>query len=245
MFLAFCFACSSVYVFNDIIDIEKDINHPTKCKRPIAAKKISIPQGFALMIILFVCSLALAITLSLNCLFVLLAYFLINVAYSTVLKDKAIIDVACIALGFVLRVVAGSLSTEIPISNWLLLTIIGLSFFMGFGKRKSEFCVENNSETRHVLKYYSKAFLDNCMHAMMSVTIVFYSLWTIDPNTIKNIGSNYLIYTTFIVIIGLLRYTQILEISNEGDPSTLIWKDKALHTILIFYSLTVLGLIYL
>ncbi|MCL2678362.1 MAG: UbiA prenyltransferase family protein, partial [Clostridiales bacterium] len=210
-FLAFCALSSGVYIFNDILDRKKDALHPEKKKRVIASGEMKVPAAAALTGILLTAFCALSLCLNLACFLTGIIYLLINIAYSLYLKKIPIFDVLCIALGFMLRVIMGGYAIESPISHLLLLTIISLSFFLGFGKRRNEqLALGPECGTRDVLDKYTVSFLDHAMTSLMSVAIVLYAFWAIDPQITAKFGEQ-LIYTTIPVILILLRYSYILR----------------------------------
>ena len=139
IFVAFCFTSSIVYMINDIKDVEKDRNHPTKCKRPIAAGNISIRLAIFVCVVLFVVATVCCIgSKSLMASFLLLLYLCLNVAYSMGLKNVPIIDVSILVSGFLIRLICGAVAADIVVSNWLYLTVISLSFYLALGKRRNE-----------------------------------------------------------------------------------------------------------
>jgi len=243
---AFCFCCSAVYIINDIKDIKKDKKHPVKRNRPIASGKISTCTASILIVCL--------ILLSLTCMFAiyklydrnvsfamvyLLLYLLINVAYSFGLKNKPIIDITILALGFLLRVMFGGAVIDVDISSWLYLTIISISFYLGLGKRRNELMKYDGKETRSVLKYYSKDFLDKNMYVCMTLTIVFYALWSM------SYASNLILWSIPIVMLIAMKYSLNVEnATSEGDPVEVILKDKMILFMGIIYILYIFSVIY-
>lgn len=153
-------------------------------------------------------------------------------AYSFSLKEKTIIDVVILSLGFVLRVLYGGVIVQIPVSAMLVLTVFMFSLYMVMGKRRNE-KRKLATETRDVLKLYSDAFLDRNMYMCLTIGIVFYSIWALSLN-------QYMIYTTIFVVIICMRYNFILESDSLGDPVDVIFADKfLLGLIIIFGSLLV------
>lgn len=230
-FFAFSFATSFVYILNDIKDIEKDKLHPRKCKRPLPSGKIK--KSIAIYIAIIMITLSIIINCFINknilniSLYLLLSYIIINVFYSLGLKNIAIIDVILLASGFVIRVYYGAAINDIEVSNWLFLTILNASLFLGLGKRKKE--LVKNKESRKVLEEYNKDFLDKFQYIELALTLVFYSLWTMEQNT------KFLVFTIPIVIIIFMRYCLIIEKSDEGDPTTILYQDKMLILLSLIY----------
>lgn len=222
-FLAFSFMASVIYIINDIKDADKDKKHPKKCKRPIASGAVSKTQAGVIAVILFGLSMLFNyLCFSLEATAVLLGYLLLNIAYSAKLKHIPIIDVVVLATGFVLRVVYGSLITNIPLSQWMFLTIFAGSLFLGFGKRLGE----KSKGTRSVLEKYPVKFLEDSLNMSLVLALVFYSLWTLEKN---------LIWTIPIVLVIVLKYKLNLDNGSDGDPVEVLLHD---------YVLIGLGLLY-
>lgn len=244
-FISFSFATSFVYIVNDIADRNKDKFHPVKKSRPIACGSISVMQGITLAAILLISSFILCYMLNIKSLIIIITYLVTNLLYSFWLKNIPIIDVSIIALGFILRVLIGGASISVPISKWLLLTILTLSFYLGFGKRRNEISkADNVNETRKVLKEYNVNFLDKTMNSMMTLSIAFYTLWSIDSMVVKAIHSDKLILTVPFVLIGMFRYSLIVEGDSYGDPTDVILSDRLLQFIIISYVLFISSIIY-
>ena len=253
-FISFCLMSSCVYIINDLKDVEKDKKHPIKCKRPIASGEISKRSSKILAVLLFAISLVLNILiyfLSNNIKTVIfsvlleLLYFIINICYSFGLKNYPIIDVVILVFGFVDRILYGSVLTDIAISKWLYLTVISGSFYMGFGKRRNEI-IKQGDTSRDVLKRYPKEFLDKFMYVCVTLTIVFYSLWCVDENTISRIGNGYVSATIPIIMVILMKYSLDIENDNSyGDPVDVVFHDKILIALIGVLALAILGILYL
>lgn len=253
-FISFCLMSSCVYIINDLKDVEKDKKHPIKCKRPIASGEISKRSSKILAVLLFAISIVLNILiyfLSNNIKTVIfsvlleLLYFIINICYSFGLKNYPIIDVVILVFGFVDRILYGSVLTDIAISKWLYLTVISGSFYMGFGKRRNEI-IKQGDTSRDVLKRYPKEFLDKFMYVCVTLTIVFYSLWCVDENTISRIGNGYVSATIPIIMVILMKYSLDIENDNSyGDPVDVVFHDKILIALIGVLALAILGILYL
>lgn len=244
--LAFCFCSSAVYIINDIRDVEKDRKHPVKNKRPIASRKISIPKACRIAILLIILSITSLFIMnklySINLygtIGYLLLYFVINMAYSFGLKNKPLIDITILALGFLIRVLFGGIIIDVEISSWLYLTILSISFYLGLGKRRNELVKHEGKETRNVLKYYTKDFLDKNMYVCMTLGIVFYSLWAM------SYSNNLLLWSIPIVMLIAMKYSLDVEsLESEGDPIEVILKDKFIMLIGIIYVIYIFSVIY-
>ena len=247
-FFAFCLASSFVYIINDIIDIEQDRKHPKKRNRPIASGKISIKNAITISIVCLILSMTLAYFVNLTTLIIITVYIFVNIFYSIKIKNVVILDVMFIALGFILRMIAGATAIEVNFSNWILLTTFCISLFLGFGKRRGEILLANNStqkNTRFVLKLYSIKFLDYMIMSSITLTIISYALYTIDSEVIKRFETDKLIYTVPLVIYGMFRYLYVIYRSDSnGDPTEVVLKDKTIISVVLLWTLLVIGLIY-
>ncbi|MBR5773405.1 MAG: decaprenyl-phosphate phosphoribosyltransferase [Clostridia bacterium] len=246
-FAAFCAIASAVYIINDIRDREKDANHPTKCKRPIASGAVSVASAwvlFAVMIIIAaVCNF---FAFNLVSTILLAVYFVINVGYSMGLKDMPIIDITILVAGFLIRVLYGALITQITVSHWLYLTVIAAAFYFSLGKRRNELKVsEENKETRRVLKFYPERFLDKNMYMCLALANVFYALWATNDKTIEMYNTELLIFTVPIVLLITMKYSLNVEGESDGDPVEVLLHDKLLLVLCAVYLLTMFSILYL
>lgn len=241
-FLCFSIACSIIYIFNDIKDVEKDRLHPEKKHRPLASGEIKIKTAIILEIILIIANILIlyfsALLFSFSTI-ILVAYVFINILYSIKLKNIPLIDITILSLGFILRVFYGGLIINTKISNWLFLTILCGSYYLAFGKRRNELA-QNKSTSRNVLKYYSKDFLNTSMNNFMVLSVVFYSLWATNINEFPLLK-----YSIFIVIYLILKYSIIVDGKSNGDPIEVIFKNKSLIVLGAIYMLYVLSVIYI
>lgn len=228
-FVAFSLAASGVYLLNDCFDITQDREHPSKKSRPIASGLISIRFAIALSALLFAAGGMLMGLLSLQGAGILGAYVLLNVAYSALLKHIAILDIAIIATGFVLRLFVGAAVTEIDLSMWIVVITFLLALFMALAKRRSDVLLflKTGTKTRKVIDGYNLRFLDTGMAIMASVVIVSYILYTTSAEVLDKAHSNYLYLTALFVILGILRYMQIAFVDEDsGSPTEVLWKDR-------------------
>lgn len=249
--MAFCFISSSIYCLNDIIDVEDDRRHPTKCHRPIAAGKISVAQAYvmmALMVALSFGSVALLGEYALGVGAVVGLYLLMNVAYCFVLKRYAILDVCTIAFGFVLRLFAGGIATGIGLSNWIVLMTFLLTLFLSFAKRRDDVLKMNQTghAPRKNTSRYNLAFINQAITITATVTLVCYVMYTVSPEVEQRIGTRYLYLTTVFVIIGILRYLQLTLVDNKsGDPTKAMLHDRVLQAVVLLWFLAFLLIIYI
>ena len=242
-FIAFSFIASSVYIINDIQDADKDRKHPKKRFRPIASGKISKQHACIFLVLLLVVSFLIMIYLtkvnhnSWASFGFPIAYLIMNIAYSNGLKNIPLVDVVIIAIGFVIRLLYGGVLVNITISDSLLLTVISASMFLGFGKRRNE--LKKGTSTRKVLRAYSMEFLDKIMYVFIGLTLMFYSLWSIN-------GSVWLIYTSPLAMIIVADYCLIIESgSSDGDPAEVLKHSKSLMALLVLFVLLLLLCLYI
>lgn len=248
-FVAFSLTASSVYCFNDTVDVEADRRHPVKCHRPVASGAISVPRARLLMVLLAALA-ALSLTLLDGMGPVALAigtYYVLNIAYCAKLKNYAIIDVCVIAFGFVLRILAGGLATGVAVSRWLVLMTFLLTLFLSLAKRRDDVLRMNatgEAPRRNTVRY-NLVFINQTITITASVTLVCYIMYTISPEVVAAFGTDYLYLTTIFVVIGLLRYIQIAVVDEQsGDPTKVIWNDRFTQLVVLGWGLTFLLLIY-
>jgi 4-hydroxybenzoate polyprenyltransferase len=245
MCAAFCLAASTVYIFNDVIDRDRDRLHPKKKFRPIASGAVPVKTALVLAAVLFSSSVAVSWTLGLSAIVVVLAYVGMNVAYSLLLKNQTFIDVMVIATGFLLRVVAGSVAINVELSRWMLLTTFFLSLFLGFGKRRKEMLVTAGStQHRVVFQDYSVDLL-NCLIIMSaSLTIITYSLYVVTSKPMTALGSDKFIATIPFVVFGVFRYLfLIFKQNNGGDPADILLKDRVMIVDIVLWVFTIFALL--
>lgn len=251
-FFAFSFIASSVYCFNDIIDVEADRRHPVKCKRPIASGAISVRSAWALMALMFLLSVGTVCLLDtythvINVGLVILIYYILNILYCSKLKQYAIVDVCIIAFGFVLRVLAGGFSTDISLSKWLVLMTFLLTLFLSFAKRRDDVLRMNETgePPRKNTIRYNLTFINQAITITASVTLVCYIMYTVSPEVVNRFHSDLLYLTSVFVLLGLLRYIQITVVDKRsGDPTKMMLRDRFTQCVVLLWALTFLVLIY-
>jgi len=249
-FVAFSMIASSVYCFNDIIDVEADRRHPVKCNRPIASGAISLRQAYGLMALMLLLSMAMLLLLQANywkVLLVILGYYVLNLAYCAELKQHAIVDVCIIAFGFVLRLLAGGFATGIVLSRWIVLMTFLITLFMSFGKRRDDVIRMNDTgeAPRKNTIRYNLAFIDQAITITASVTLVCYIMYTVSPEVISQLHTPYLYLTTVFVLLGLLRYIQLTVVDKRsGDPTKIMFRDRFIQVDVLLWALSFLIMIY-
>ena len=246
-FIAFSLTASAVYVLNDYHDIEEDRQHPTKRDRPLASGAISKVQALGIMAVLFVAGFGLMAMLSLQAVMILLAYVIMNIAYSLYLKHIAILDVTIIAIGFVLRLFIGSVVTNIPLSMWIVVMTFLLALFMALAKRRDDVLIylDTGKKMRKVIDGYNLQFLDTAMAIMASVVIVSYTIYTTSPEVVERVHSQYLYLTALFVILGIMRYLQItFVLKDSGSPTKIVFEDRFIQLTLLGWIITFAWILY-
>lgn len=230
-FISFSLISSFIYIINDIKDIDKDKLHERKKYRPIASGKISKKLALIIAILLIILGLIINYIIKSSLLnismYLLIAYIFINILYSYYFKNIVIIDVSLLSLGFILRIYYGASLVNIKVSDWLFLTIMCGSLFLGLGKRKKE--LVSNINVRESLKNYNEIFLDKFQYITLTLMIVFYSLWSIDQSI------RYMVLTVPLVLVIFMRYCLIMETNTEGDPVSILYSDKLLLLLCFIY----------
>lgn len=245
-FLAFCMVSSVVYIVNDICDKEKDRNHPTKCKRPIAAGTVSVKRAWGLaMILLLIAAVWNCLAFHVTSTLLLALYLILNLAYSFGLKNVPIVDVAILVAGFLIRILYGAFVTEIAISNWLYLTVIALAFYFALSKRRNELKQIGGGDTRQVLQAYPVNFLDKNAGMCLTLANVFYALWSMDEKTMLLYDTEYLIFTVPIVLLITMKYSLDIEGESDGDPVEVLLHDKVLLILCAVYLAVMFVILYL
>lgn len=246
-FVIFCFLSSSVYIVNDIADAEHDRQHPTKRNRPIASGRL--PVGVALAFSMLLAAFSIALAFNINRQFVLYAslYLGLNLAYSFSLKHIVILDVIMVAIFFVLRAVAGAAAINVEISHWLLICTFLLALFIAMSKRRHELVLleENASAHRSSLTEYSPYLLDQMISVVTASTVMGYTLYTVDQDTVAKFGTDHLVYTVPFVVFGVFRYLYLIHQKGEGgDPDRIVISDRPFLINFLLWAVVVALAIY-
>ncbi|MDD3212624.1 MAG: decaprenyl-phosphate phosphoribosyltransferase [Eubacteriales bacterium] len=241
-FVAFCLLSSAAYIINDLRDVERDRAHPVKRNRPIASGAVSERSAKLLAAVLLLAAASLQVFaglagMGLAC---MLLYLAVNLGYSFGLKNFPIVDIFCLAAGFLLRLLYGSIITGIEVSGWLYLTVISVSFYFALGKRRNELIrLGTDGSTRRVLSSYTRAFLDKNMYMFLGLLNVFYALWCMEnPNRT-------LLFTVPVVMLICMKYSLDVEGDSDGDPVEVLVHDKVLIALCGLYALGMLAILYL
>ena len=244
----FCLLSSGVYLLNDIRDAEADRLHPLKRLRPIASGLVSVPLAGAVSALLLAVGLGAATALSRPFAAVAASYVILQLVYSFWLKHIALIDVFVIALGFVLRAVAGGVVVKVNVSPWLLLCAFLLALFLALCKRRHEKIVLDAAADDHrpSLGYYDRKLIDQLIAIVSAATIVCYSIYTLWPDTVNKFGTNLLSLTIPFVIFGVFRYLDLVYRREAGGrPERTLLTDRPLIVDLALYGLCVLLVFHL
>ncbi|MDY0136426.1 MAG: decaprenyl-phosphate phosphoribosyltransferase [Thiomicrospira sp.] len=245
-FVFFSISASAIYVLNDLKDVNEDRLHPVKRDRPIASGRISIPQAWILFSALLALGLLGAYWLSEMLFYIVLLYVMLNVLYSLGLKHISIVDIAIIAFGFVLRILAGSAVIQIPPSMWIILMTFLLALFLALAKRRDDVLLATQGkQTRKNIDGYNLEFVNAAMVIMSSVVTVSYIFYTISDEVQMRLQTEYLYLTVIFVILGIMRYMQITFVeNNSGSPTKIVLKDRFLQITIVLWAASFGAIIY-
>jgi len=246
-FCLFCLVTGSVYLFNDVTDVEEDRQHPTKKKRPIASGELSTHTAMAAAVTMGILAVVMSFYLNPHFGVVVICYWMVNFAYSKYLKHVVIIDVMVIALGFVLRAVGGAVAIDVEISSWLIICTTLLALFLGFGKRRHELVLmkENAKQHRKILEEYSPYFLDQIIAVLTASIVVTYSLYTMSSRVEMKLQTSHLNLTIPFVLYGIFRYLYLIHQKNRGgNPTSVLFTDKPLLINIALWFTTVCIILY-
>ncbi len=245
-FIVFCLLSGSVYILNDLTDLEKDRHHPIKSRRPIASGSLSVFHAQLTLATLLPGSLVGAFFLGMPFFLVAIAYVILQVMYSFFLKNVVILDAMTVACGFVLRVVAGALVISVEISSWLLVCTMFLALFLSLSKRRHEtIIIEDNDNHRKTWDEYSPYLLDQMITIVSASTIVSYALYSMSAETVAKVGTRHLIYTVPFVLYGILRYLYLIYRKGAGgNPETVLVTDVPLIINIVLWTITTGVILY-
>ena len=245
-FLLLCAISGTVYLINDLADIEKDRQHPTKKNRPIPSGQVPFKVAVAAAIIIPAVCLPLSFWLDFYFGVIITVYLLLQIAYSFKLKNIVIVDVLTIAAGFVLRVAAGVVLVDAArFSPWLYVFTVLLALFLGLGKRREELALlkDQASNTRTILNEYNLPFLDEMMAVVTAGTVMTYSFYTFSA---PNLPDNHLMMVTIpFVIYGIFRYLYVIHVQgNGGAPDEVLLTDRPLQISIGLFGVSVIAILY-
>jgi 4-hydroxybenzoate polyprenyltransferase len=249
---AFCAASSFVYIINDILDRDRDRNHPRKKLRPVASGQVTLPQALAFAAVIAAAAALLGASLGRAVLGILACYAILNVSYSAGLKNLSLVDATVVAAGFIFRVYAGAVAVAVSPSAWILLCTFFLALFLAFGKRRAEInagaasirqqdsAIPDITATRAVLHKYNVAMLDRFCNICATLTIAAYALFTVLGHANRT-----LIITTPPVVMGIFRYLLLVERYHEGEaPDAILLKDWAIQLAILLWGILYVAVLY-
>ncbi len=245
-FLIFSLLSSGIYIINDILDYEEDKIHPVKSKRPIAAGIIKKENAWIISAILILMAYVLAFSINISFFYTCLIYSCMMVLYSLRVKHIVILDVLFVAIGYVLRAIAGAVALNVEISSWLLLCTLLLALFIVVSKRRTEIVLLGGEAVKHrkILFHYSIDLLNQMIAIVTSACIVSYCLYTLAPETVSKFHTRDLIFTVPFVIYGIFRYLFLTYKRKEADiPEKLLIKDLPLQICLISWVIVCIAIL--
>jgi decaprenyl-phosphate phosphoribosyltransferase len=240
VFIIFSVVASAIYILNDIKDINEDKLHPEKKNRPIANGDIPISYAITFMLMLILIGLTGAFLISSDLFLVILIYIILNIGYSFGLKHISIIDIFIISVGFILRIFAGAVTINVPVTMWIILITFLLSLFLALAKRREDIIfAEEGKKTRKNIDGYNLVFVNSGMIIMAGIVIVCYIFYTISNEIQNKFHTNYLYLTVLFVILGIFRYMQLTFVeNNSGNPSKILLQDKFLQITIVAWLIT-------
>ncbi len=245
-FILFCLAAGAVYIFNDIIDVRKDREHPVKRLRPFASGRVAPSTGWTLIAVLAAGSVSASFLLDTRFGVVVLGYLLLQAAYTLRLKHIVILDVFVISFGFLLRVYAGALAIQVDVSSWILVCTMLLALFLALSKRRHEIVLLEGRADQHrlILKEYSPYLLDQMIGVVTSATLVAYTVFTLSAETVAKFGPH-LVLTVPFVLYGIFRYLYLVHSKNSGGhPEETLLTDIPLQLGILAYGAVAVLVIY-
>jgi len=248
VFLYFCLLASAMYLFNDVMDRRQDRLHPVKSRRPVAAGTVSVPLALVTAALLVTAVFAALIirrqwVLAALC----VGYTAVTAGYSLFFKRVVILDAMIVALGFELRVWAGSVVIGVMPSDWLQVCTFLLALFISFAKRHDELCMldQQASGHRQVLADYNRLLLEQLILLCAGITLVAYILYTLSPEMLARPNGGRMIYSVPLVIYGICRYLYLIyRREKAGDPAEAVFGDKGLMSVLVLWVAAIVVFIY-
>lgn len=244
---AFCFASSFAYIINDIKDRQSDRAHPLKKDRPLASGQVSTKAAIIEALVFLLFALALAQGLSFTMVVIILVYLLLQGCYTVFLKSRVLVDVICIALGFVLRAASGAVAIRVEISPWLFICMFTICLFMGFCKRYSEVVtIGDRTRARNhrpVLIEYTPELLTHLVTLSAGIAVIAFLLYGLSERTIEQFGTNCFIYTLPIVVYAIFRFAMLSMKGSYEGPTDIILHDRPFQITILIWMVAVLVVI--
>lgn len=243
----YCALSSAAYIFNDLIDIDRDRLHPRKKNRPLAAGRVSTGTAVVLIVVLATAGLIGAWFVNRPFFYSALAFLTLNGLYSLRLKDLVIVDVMTVAMSFVIRAYAGAFAIDVPASTWMLINTMLLALFLGLGKRRHELVrlEETAGDHRKTLSMYSTVLLDQFIAVVTAALIVIYMLYSFSTEVSVKLGTDHLFVTIPFVIYGLFRYLYLIHREDQGgSPTRVLINDKPILLTVMLWLITASLILY-
>ncbi len=239
-FVLFSLVASSIYIFNDLMDIKEDQKHPHKKFRPLALGTITKSKAVQLIALLSIIPLLIALLFNIKLFTILLLYFSLNILYSVQLKHFSIVDIFMIAIGFVMRLFAGAAVVDVELSMWIIIMTFLLALFLALAKRRDDVLLSlEGKETRKNIDGYNLEFVNAGMVLMAGVIIVSYVFYTVSDDVIARLHTPHLYLSGFFVILGIMRYMQITFVEERsGNPSKIVLSDPFLQVTIVLWLLS-------
>lgn len=236
-FALFSLLASSIYIFNDLLDIEEDRAHPTKKFRPLASGEVTKERAKIMIATLSIGVFSFTYFFNSNLLAIFLIYFILNILYTVKLKHISLIDIFIIAVGFILRILAGAIVIDIAPSMWIVLVTFLLALFLAFAKRRDDVLLSlDGVKSRKNIDGYNLEFINASLIFTATLIIIGYISYTVSPEVRERFHSDYLYITSIFVILGVLRYMQIAFVEqNSASPTKVLIRDRFLQLSILFW----------
>ncbi len=245
--VAFCFVSSFSYIINDIRDRANDRCHPRKKDRPLASGRLSVSTAAAEATVCVVLGFTIAFAISPLLCLVVAAYVVLQVCYTLLLKQKALVDVICIAMGFVLRTVSGAVAIGVVISPWLFICMFTICLFMGFCKRYNEIVTIGDmtraENHRNTLIAYTPDLLTHLITLSAGIAVVAFLFYGLADSTVEQFGTNYFVYTLPLVVYAVFRFAMLSMKGAYADPTDLILRDRPFQATVALWAISAFAII--
>jgi 4-hydroxybenzoate polyprenyltransferase len=245
-FVCFSLAASAVYILNDLVDRQTDRLHPQRRQRPLAAGRVKVSTAVAVACVSGAVALIGGGLLNIALAVILATYMVQMVLYSLALKRVMILDCILIAIGFVLRAVAGAVAIDVSISPWLVICTFALCLFLAFSKRRGEIAQlhENSEAFRKTLGEYTPELLAHMLDVTSVLAVTCFLLYAMDDRTRDLFGTNNLVYTTPLVLYCIFRFSALTQKGVYSDPVRLILHDRPFQVGILLWGLLCIAIIY-
>jgi 4-hydroxybenzoate polyprenyltransferase len=245
--VAFCLVSSFGYIINDIRDRENDRLHPRKKVRPLVSGELGVRTAAIEAVVFVVAGLGVSTALSPLLSVVVAAYVVLQVCYTLLLKQKALVDVICIAMGFVLRTVGGAVAIGVMISPWLFICMFTICLFMGFCKRYNEIVTIGDRREaenhRNTLIAYTPDLLTHLITLSAGIAVVAFLFYGLADSTVRQFGTNYFVYTLPVVVYAVFRFAMLSMKGSYADPTELILRDRAFQATVLLWVVSAVAII--